>query len=84
MRYVSATPAVYSRVKSKKDLLQAVREGFNAEVSVSDPFGLGYGVMGLNEIPEDIAVNVAGPGRKWFAVVTREGGVVKVDGKAAV
>lgn len=78
MRYVSATPVVYSRVKTKKDLKQAAAEGFNAEVYVSDPTGIGSGVMGLNEIPEDIALNVANATRTWFATVTRKGGKVTV------
>jgi hypothetical protein len=79
MRYVSAYPASYSRVKTKKDLKQAAAEGFNAEMVVQDPLGLGSGVMGLNEIPEDITLTVTNhPKRTWFANVTRKGEKVTV------
>jgi hypothetical protein len=79
MRYVSAYPASYSRVKTKADLKRAAKEGFNAEMHVEDPMGLGSGIMGLNEIPEDIALTVTNhPKRTWFATVIRVGGKVKV------
>lgn len=79
MRYVSAYPASYSRVKTKKDLKQAAAEGFNAELQVEDPLGIGSGIMGLNEIPEDIVLNVTNhPKRAWFVTVTRKGGKVTV------
>lgn len=78
MRYVSASPAVYSRVKTKKDLKQAAKEGFNAELQVTD-LEFGSGIVGLNEIPEDWAVTVTNhPKRSWFATVTRKNGKVKV------
>jgi hypothetical protein len=78
-RHVSAWPAVYSRVKTKKDLKQAAKEGFNAELHIEDPLGIGSGIMGLNEIPEDISVTVTNhPKRTWFATVTRKDGKVRV------
>lgn len=79
MRYVSASPASYSRVKTKKDLKQAAKEGFNAEMVVTD-MTLGSGVMGLNEIPFDIKLTVTNhPKRTWFANVWRtEDGIVHV------
>lgn len=79
MRYVSGYPASYSRVKTKADLKRAAKEGFNAELHIEDPLGIGSGIMGLNEIPEDIAVTVTNhPKRTWFATVTRKGEKVTV------
>lgn len=79
MRYVSAYPASYSRVKTKKDLKQAAKDGFNAEMVVVDPLGIGEGIMGLNEIPENIILNVTNhPKRSWYATVTRDEKGVKV------
>ena len=79
-RYVSAYPASYSRVKTKKDLKLAAQEGFNAEMVVVDPMGLGEGIMGLNEIPTDIILNVTNhPKRSWYATVSRS-----ADGRVTV
>jgi hypothetical protein len=77
-RYVSAWPVSYSRVKTKRDLKAAAKEGFNAEMQIQD-MQLGDGVMGLNEIPEDIVLVVTNhPKRTWFANVTRTGDKVTV------
>jgi hypothetical protein len=76
-RYVSATVASYSRVKTKKDLKAAAAEGFNAEVTIND-FEIGSGIIGINEIPEDWALQVSNAKRSWFAIVTRKGGKVTV------
>lgn len=79
MRYVSAFPASYSKIKTKKDLKQAVKDGFNAEMQVEDPEGIGSGIMGINEIPEDIILTVTNhPKRTWFANVSRQNGKTKV------
>lgn len=80
MRYVSAYPASYSRVKTKKDLKQAAAEGFNAELHVEDPFGLGSGIMGIMEIPDDVVLNVTNhPKRTWYASVKKVNGKVVVS-----
>lgn len=76
-RYVSATVASYSRVKTKKDLKAAAAEGFNAEVVISD-MELGTGIVGLNEIPEGWTLQVSNAKRSWFASVTRKGEKVTV------
>lgn len=79
MRYVSAYPASYSRVKTKKDLKEAAKQGFNAELHIEDPLGIGSGIVGLNEIPEDLIVTVTNhPKRSWYATVTRKGEKVTV------
>lgn len=79
-RYVSATVTVYSRVKSKKDLKQAVAEGFNAEVQINDPLGVGTGIMGILEVPEGMTLVVTNhPKRSWFANITRRNGKVVVS-----
>lgn len=76
--YVEAYPAVYSRVHTKKDLKEAAREGFNAELVALPPIGNGRSVIGLNEIPEDWSVNVSNQERTWFATVERRNGKVRV------
>lgn len=72
MRYVSAYLASYSKIKTKADLKKAAKEGFNAEMQVEDPTGIGSGIMGINEIPADIILTVSNhPARTWYANVSR-------------
>lgn len=79
-RYVSAHPASWTRVTSKTELKEAAKEGFNAEMNVVDPLGIGVGIMGLNEIPDDIILVVTNhPKRSWFANVEKKNGKVVVS-----
>jgi hypothetical protein len=79
MRSVSATTVSYSRIKTKKDLKQAVKDGFNAEVRITDTM-LGTGILGIfDEWPDGIYLTVANPTRTWYATVKKN-----KDGKPVV
>lgn len=83
--YVSAYPVSYSRVKSKKDLKQAVAEfntaGRDIDFEISD-MSIGSGVINLKDFFEKYPNHTLSftnhPKRSWFALVNFQDGKVKV------